>query len=70
MDVNITTQSKSGSSQDSVLDQVFINVLQHDTHGPIHCQPLTVTLLCYYDNQHTVKLNWRTKTTKKSRPIP
>lgn len=56
-------QLESGSFQDNVSDQVFINVLGPNTYGRTRSQPPIMTLLYYYISQRTVDLR-RVETAK------
>lgn len=68
MDVNVASQyettQESGSSQDNVPDQVFLNVLEPNRYGRVRRQPPTVTLLYYYDSKRMDDLRRRVKKTE------
>lgn len=41
-------------------DQVFVDVLGHDMHGTVRCQPWAVTPSHYYDSQGTLRIEFHT----------
>lgn len=58
------SNQESGSSKTSMHDQVFVDVLGHEQHSGLRCQPPVVMPSDYYSSQHTNDSRRRVETTE------